>query len=611
MAKIVVEMTGEQAKLHQAVMAAVADQAKLEKGVDKVAGTSRKAAKAEAALARSAKRVYEETRTPQEQYNARMARLNGLLQRGKIGQDTFNRAVRNAGRDLKSAGAHGHAAFGSQAVQSLTGFAAGLVGVSSAGAGVVQVFREMDKIRKDAAQRARESEFSYGSLAEVSGGDPKKFKRNVATAKRIAVEAGMSENKATRLTFALSSAQAMRETDVFALAYKQGVVQDPETLLRASTAMRKAFGGKKSNRELLNLAFGASEGAPSKASELMAASAGAAAYAKGAGISEQELLAGTAVNATVLDPQGGAKRGGTAMRALAKALARMRSGQTSGDEDPGEIVSEETKATRARLQARLDLSGSTLNMLKQIEAQKFTHAEVQKLFGRQEGLIAYQNILEAEKDYSASLARQSEAEKSGLFMRVLGLPSTDENLRAAKLDRLGKAKKVESDRDLSTEELLYNAAMAHRYSKRGHAGKAYQTLAERTINWLPGRKISELRGAVQGGELEGDPELYASAVQVLGGEKAVFGRDESHVGYGRAGRIATHHRYRKIMGLPMAPGHETETQDVKTWEGAQEFLEVAKELVRALEKNATATDRNTTDTKPNLRPTLAPVNQRD
>ena len=119
----------------------------------------------------------------------------------------------------------------------------------AAAIGVVKKgLEEVGRIKAEAAARARESEFGYGSLAEVSQGDPEKFKQNVATARHIASTAGMSENQAARLTFALSSAGAMGEADTFAEAYKRGVVQDPETLLRSSTAMRKAYGGQMSNR---------------------------------------------------------------------------------------------------------------------------------------------------------------------------------------------------------------------------------------------------------------------------------------------------------------------------------------------------------------------------
>lgn len=50
---------------------------------------------------RELKRIYEETRTPLERYNAEVERLNEL--RGKLGDDTYNRAIAQAGEEYKKA----------------------------------------------------------------------------------------------------------------------------------------------------------------------------------------------------------------------------------------------------------------------------------------------------------------------------------------------------------------------------------------------------------------------------------------------------------------------------------------------------------------------------
>jgi hypothetical protein len=47
-------------------------------------------------MAREAARVFEQTRTPLERYQAEIARLNDMLQAGAISQDTYNRAVLQA-----------------------------------------------------------------------------------------------------------------------------------------------------------------------------------------------------------------------------------------------------------------------------------------------------------------------------------------------------------------------------------------------------------------------------------------------------------------------------------------------------------------------------------
>lgn len=52
-------------------------------------------------LQQEAKRIIEATRTPLENYNAEMAQLNLLLEKGYINQDTFARAVEQAGERLE------------------------------------------------------------------------------------------------------------------------------------------------------------------------------------------------------------------------------------------------------------------------------------------------------------------------------------------------------------------------------------------------------------------------------------------------------------------------------------------------------------------------------
>lgn len=54
-------------------------------------------------LAQDAKRIFEDTRSPLEAYNARIAELGVLLGKGYISQDTFNRAMRGAQADMVSA----------------------------------------------------------------------------------------------------------------------------------------------------------------------------------------------------------------------------------------------------------------------------------------------------------------------------------------------------------------------------------------------------------------------------------------------------------------------------------------------------------------------------
>ena len=144
---------------------------------------------------------------------------------------------------------------------------------------------------------------------------------NVATAHRIAVTTGMGENQAARLTFALASADAMPEADTFAEAYKAGVVQDPDVLLPPPPCLRPR--GKDHQSRAAQHRLRGRRGVSEQGGRAALGIGPGRRVRRSAGISERELLAGTAINATVLDPTGGAARGGTAMRALARARRTM------------------------------------------------------------------------------------------------------------------------------------------------------------------------------------------------------------------------------------------------------------------------------------------------
>lgn len=77
---------------------------------DKIAGGGRKAAgglseaaRAAKQLAEEGKRVWDDTRTPLEQYQLEIQRLNELVQAGAIDWDTYNRAVKQAQDELEGA----------------------------------------------------------------------------------------------------------------------------------------------------------------------------------------------------------------------------------------------------------------------------------------------------------------------------------------------------------------------------------------------------------------------------------------------------------------------------------------------------------------------------
>ena len=96
MAQLSVTMTGDEAKLWASYQKIVREQVKLEDGLKKTAKESRKAAQESDRLARSAKRVYTETRTPMERHRDRLKQLVQMLGKNKISAETYGRAVKQS-----------------------------------------------------------------------------------------------------------------------------------------------------------------------------------------------------------------------------------------------------------------------------------------------------------------------------------------------------------------------------------------------------------------------------------------------------------------------------------------------------------------------------------
>ena len=214
-------------------------------------------------MGREAERVLRAIATPQEAYNKKVERLGVLLKANKLSQDEYKRAVDQAKGSLDAAAKSGQAAFGESAVGAeklRDGRRLHQRGDCHREKGTR---RNRPGSEKRTAAKARESELSYGSLAEVSEGSPQVFKKNLAMARAIAAKAGMSENQAARLTFALNPPRGGRGGPV------RGVLQGrrcagPREAPARQPALRRAYGNRMSNEQVLDIAMKASEGSPAR-----------------------------------------------------------------------------------------------------------------------------------------------------------------------------------------------------------------------------------------------------------------------------------------------------------------------------------------------------------
>lgn len=125
---------------------------RLEEQMRKLTRESKKATAEERQLARAAKRVYDETRTPQERHLGRMRELNRMLEAGVIKQDTFRRAAKRSQEE---------ASRGTQRGQQTTW--RWLTDIRSLAAGYLSVYQAVNQARRavedleEARRKAKET----------------------------------------------------------------------------------------------------------------------------------------------------------------------------------------------------------------------------------------------------------------------------------------------------------------------------------------------------------------------------------------------------------------------------------------------------------------------
>ncbi len=167
----IVSLHGENTRLQQKIKAVgqTSKEAseKQKQGAREVAEKQREVAKVTDAvaqkhrvLAKAAKQAYAETRTPQEQYNARIKRLDTLLAKTTMTQQTYNRAVGQAKEKLDSAGGAGKKAFGASAIARIAQMAAGYLSVSTA----IRVVIASIKDKEEQEQKALTANISLAGL---------------------------------------------------------------------------------------------------------------------------------------------------------------------------------------------------------------------------------------------------------------------------------------------------------------------------------------------------------------------------------------------------------------------------------------------------------------
>jgi len=612
--EIAYKLTADEAQALQAVSRLSREFGLNEQAIKKAAQAAQELDRTQQQMGREGGRIFEATRTDAERYELELKRLNELYAAGKIDAETYGRAVKQAHEQneqalRKQAEAH-KSAFGEEARQSLSQYATASNLIGNSISAILERMKQLVELRKEAGQLDRSAEMAEGSLAEVASGDMEKYQKLLATSRGMAAKSGMSRQQSAALTFAAASAGAVDQMDVFGDLYGQGIVQDPEALMRATQTLQTSMGKKQTGslRDITSKLLAAGEHSPQKIAQLGPAAALAGVNAQDAGVSADELLAAVAVESKAT---GDAAIAGTMQKSLQKALSMLRSAPppevnleaeekkirekaqhemdiavtrslahlhnrppgartdvareerriredaaanmqaslerqmlivrskaTAGQADEeGHILDENTKQLRAQARRILPGKSGLMEELHAIQSLGLDDAQLQKLFGRQEGLMAYKLLLRNEGEFNEAKTSIGGAAGQDLVGRVLALPAGDAQASAAEALRqeTSAAEVAQAASGMGARANITEAAWK-RIEQEAIAGRlkglGSGMRGEGALNLVRGEEagnlaspLTQLAYNVRQGNLDRDPKLLKQTVEALGGEKAVFGQN--------------------------------------------------------------------------------------
>lgn len=594
-------------ELRQALQEAGTQIERLEQKITQAAGRSQKAKQAEIRLIREAQRAYSDSLSPVEQYNRKMASLKGLLDRNKISQNEYTAAAKRSQQALMETGKAGQSAFGTRALSQIKGFATGFLGLGVAIGIAKTALSDLAAEREALAEKQRAAQRGIGSLAQVATSRAH-MEDLVTKAERLYAGGGaQSLDEAGRIIFALQSAGQVQYANLFKEMRATGLVESPDVMAGAAQALMSTIGkGETGNvRAILSKAFGASAYSPVSAEALLQAAARGGGGAAAMGVSDEELLAATAMTATATRS---AEMGATQVTSLLKSLQKLpgqaalfeqlrpklmpqapaapelrqltrrpwekpeaferreymereRFQQTQqryqqevvAHREKLRIYEAETSAARERA-GRFSggLKGKTLmGMVESLEARGLNDQELFELFGRAEAVNAFRTLLRNRELYRQALGDIHQAETSDELGRKLEYYTVDPRLRRAR-----KLSEAEAQEELASERLGIAQQLFTEWISRETKFARQRGDAEWPIGIS--RRVSKMRGgmygpeallheALQRGQIH-DPELREDIAGFLGGA----GTSQGEVAWGLAKGVATFGMPRNTRGVGMA-----------------------------------------------------------
>ncbi|MEM8493823.1 MAG: hypothetical protein AAF663_00370 [Planctomycetota bacterium] len=299
MAQVTLVMDSDEQRLWNSLQRVIGQQEKME-------GSARSVGRAYRQLEREGRRVFEAVQTPAERYAAEIRRLQVLLRKGAIDQQTFNRATGQAAAKLKAAGAATKGAFGSGALSDLKAYATSMLGVGAAIGVVTAAMREQRRVRDEAGKQILTEEDVRRKLIQVSD-TPEELADNNALVNNLATEAGISYVDAGRTVFAAASASDAHRRNIGYFGNLRDIGMDSQIAIEADQKLRANFGDSVGSYEAVtNKLLAAAGSSPVSVDEIAAAAATAAPMFREIGATDAELLGfgGVIAEATSSPEQG-------------------------------------------------------------------------------------------------------------------------------------------------------------------------------------------------------------------------------------------------------------------------------------------------------------------
>lgn len=283
-----------------------------------------------------------------EALNRTLLRLENRLESvtkklGKLGA-SGKRAGKGVGDEFDKTKKKVSNAFGPDAIGQVRRYAVALGGIVGSVAAIRRVFGELARERDEALQRVITAAPTRGALAQVSGGDPFKFRIIQAEAAKSRTEFGLEQAEADRLQFALQSAGLGVQFDDSVRARRAGRrvtslgerelfaglknVTDPEGVVEGVQKLLANFPGERRKpSQILSQLFAASKVSPALIGQFGSAVAKPSQGVQLIGGTSSEALGAIAILAKAADSM---EVGSTQIARLADIIAKKGAGGNQG-----------------------------------------------------------------------------------------------------------------------------------------------------------------------------------------------------------------------------------------------------------------------------------------